>query len=307
GAVPAVRDQDGVPAPDLGEDIDRLVLPARGGLMEAEAGAAVGRVLDLVVVDLLELGFGLGGLVVLVGGVAGPVAAGGDALAGDQAVAVVEGADGSEIAHLAGHVAAAADLDRDVLGADQRDRVRGGGHRRGQREASAVYGGDGQLGADGRVEHIGGGGEHVAAATQGVAVAVDRDGAAAAEGPGRAGPCGPSPRDGRGPRRSRSGPGRWSRRAGGARNWWSWCSPFERGGYGSRSAPTGGGVSGSCRPRRARLRSRRHPPGTAGCGRRPARARWGGPAPASTRRAARPDRHRRDHRPGSGSAWWWRP
>src|SRR5699024_1630460 len=34
GAVPAVRDQDGVPAPDLGEDIDRLVLPARGGLME---------------------------------------------------------------------------------------------------------------------------------------------------------------------------------------------------------------------------------------------------------------------------------
>src|SRR5699024_6113215 len=120
-------------------------------------------------------------LIVLVRGVAGPVATGGDDLADDQAVHPVEGADAPEVADLAGHVPAAANLDRDVLGADQGDGVLGGRHGGGQGEAPALRGGDGQLGADGGVEHVGRGGEHVGAAAQGVALPADGDLAAAAE------------------------------------------------------------------------------------------------------------------------------
>src|SRR5699024_8984599 len=118
GAVPAVRDQHGVAAAHLAEHVDLGVLSAGGGPVVAEAGAAVGGVLDLVVVDLLQLRLPVlavvDGRIVLVGRVAGPVAAGGDDLAGDEAVHPVEGADGPEVAHQAGHVPAAADLDRHV-------------------------------------------------------------------------------------------------------------------------------------------------------------------------------------------------
>src|SRR5699024_2429807 len=149
GPVPAVRDQHGAAAAHLGEHGDGLVVGAGGGLVGPEAGPAAGSVLDLVVVDLLELRLTMlavvDRLVVLVRGVAGPVAAGGDDLAGDERVHLVEGAAGAEVAHHAGHVPAAADLDGDVLGADQRDRVGAGRHRGGEGEAAAARRGDRQL------------------------------------------------------------------------------------------------------------------------------------------------------------------
>ena len=115
-AVIAVRHQHHVAGADLFEHLDRAVRRAVDPVVAEAAGTVRARG-DLEVVDLLELGLGRRVLVVLVRGVARPVAAGGDDLARDQRVGL-EDACGAEVVHLPAAVARAAQLDRDVGGGD---------------------------------------------------------------------------------------------------------------------------------------------------------------------------------------------
>jgi hypothetical protein len=107
-AVVAAGQQHRVPAADLLEDVD----PRPVGALIGEA--AIG---DLEVVDLLERRLDAGDvLVVLVGRIRRPVAAGRDHLDGDQAVGEVR-VGPAEVVDLAAHLPGAAQLDRHVLDA----------------------------------------------------------------------------------------------------------------------------------------------------------------------------------------------
>src|SRR5919112_4493295 len=110
GTVPAERDEDGIAVVDLLEDVDRVAGRGRGP-HEAQPWLAVRAGCDLEVVDLLELGLRLRGLVVLVSRVGRPVAARGDHLAGDDR-AGLERVRGGEVAHLTAGLAGPPQLDR---------------------------------------------------------------------------------------------------------------------------------------------------------------------------------------------------
>ena len=120
-SVVAVRHHDEVSRADLLRDVD--LAPGAGAVHALVAEAVLG---DLEVVDLLEHGLlARDVLVVLVRRVAGPVAAGGEHLDGDQAVGL-EGLGRAEVVDLAAGLARAAQLDGDVL-RPRRGGPRGGG------------------------------------------------------------------------------------------------------------------------------------------------------------------------------------
>ena len=88
---------------------------AGAGMVERVRGGAVRAGGDLEVVDLLQLGLVLTGLVVLVGGIGGPVAARGEDLDHDHLVGR-ERRRGADVVDLAAGLAGPPQLDRDLPG-----------------------------------------------------------------------------------------------------------------------------------------------------------------------------------------------
>ena len=150
--------------------------------MQAKSLGALGAVFDLEVVDFFELALIIRVLLVLVGRVGGPVAAGGDDLAGQQ----VGGGDAFDgqgvVVDLARAVAGAAQVDADLaLGVVGGGDV-AGGESGGEREAAAAGGGDGQGLAASDVQVVGDAGEDAAAALKLEGLPADLDGRASREG-----------------------------------------------------------------------------------------------------------------------------
>ena len=176
----AVGHDDDVAAAHLGAHVD--VVAGRGvDALEREALGVVLAGADLVVVDLLQDPLDLGVLVVLVGRVGGPVASGGQDLAGQQVGGLDVVAQGVVVDLArggAGPPQAGADLGARAVA----QRLVGGGLGAGKGDAGAVSAGEGHLGVAGDVDVVGDVGEdrlapgHLEALTAGLDGAASRQG-----------------------------------------------------------------------------------------------------------------------------------